>query len=70
LDADGAEALSTSIVVLLTYWLSHEYVRDPRHALEPDNAEAAVDRGTRQVMALVWPYLGAGQRAMLRAAQA
>jgi AcrR family transcriptional regulator len=28
------EPLATSMVVLATYWLSYEYVRDPRHALE------------------------------------
>src|SRR3954468_10479106 len=31
-----ATATATSMVVVLTYWLSYEYVRDPRHALEPD----------------------------------
>ncbi|MEY8879094.1 MAG: TetR/AcrR family transcriptional regulator [Leptothrix sp. (in: b-proteobacteria)] len=63
LAADAADALATSIVVLLTYWLSFEYVRDPRHALEPDNADAAITRGTRQAMALLWPYLAVAQRA-------
>lgn len=66
LSEDEASALSVSIVVLLTYWLSYEYVRDPRHALEPDNADAAVRRGTRQVMALLWPYLSADLRRQLR----
>ena len=65
LDADGADALATSIVVLLTYWLSYEYVRAPRQALEPDNADAAISRGTRQAMALLWPYLRAEHRQML-----
>jgi AcrR family transcriptional regulator len=67
---EDAEALATSIVVLLTYWLSYEYVRDPRHALEPDNADAAVRRGTRQAMALLWPYLSAAQRQQLRPGRA
>ncbi|PXW96148.1 TetR family transcriptional regulator [Sphaerotilus hippei] len=66
LSPEEADALSTSIVVLLTYWLSYEYVRDPRRALEPDNADAAVRRGTRQAMALLWPYLSAQQRQQLR----
>jgi AcrR family transcriptional regulator len=64
---DDAEALATSVVVLLTYWLSYEYVREPRRALEPDNADAAIARGTRQAMALLWPYLRAEHRAWLRA---
>ena len=63
---EDADALAVSIVVLLTYWLSFEYVRDPRRALEPDNADAAVRHGTRQVMALLWPYLNAALRAQLR----
>ena len=29
-----AEAAANAMVVVLTYWLSYEYVRDPRHALE------------------------------------
>lgn len=70
LDNEDADALATSIVVLLTYWLCFEYVRDPRHALEPDNEAHAVDRGTRQVMALLWPYLSADHRRRLRPRQA
>ncbi|MDP4301527.1 TetR/AcrR family transcriptional regulator [Leptothrix discophora] len=68
LDAEGADALATSIVVLLTYWLSYEYVRAPRQALEPANADAAISRGTRQAMALLWPYLRAEHRGMLKGA--
>ena len=52
-------------MVLLTYWLSYEYVRDPRHALEPDNAQAALLRGAQHVLNLLAPYLEAGQRAHL-----
>ena len=66
LTSEEASALSVSVVVLLTYWLSYEYVRDPRRALEPDNADAAVRHGTRQVMALLWPYLSAELRRQLR----
>jgi len=66
LDSDDADALATSIVVLLTYWLCFEYVRDPRRALEPDNEDTAVDAGTRQVMALLWPYLSAEHRRRLK----
>jgi hypothetical protein len=41
-------------------------VRSPRRALEPANADNAVRRGTRQVMALLWPYLSPAHRAALR----
>ena len=45
LDRREAEPLATSMVVLATYWLSYEYVRDPRHALEPESAAIALNRG-------------------------
>jgi AcrR family transcriptional regulator len=57
LSQDIARHLSTSIVVLLTYWLSYEYVRDPRHALEPDGEADVLASGNRHVMALLAPYL-------------
>ena len=41
IDTHEIEATATSMVVVVTYWLSYEYVRDPRHALEPDSAQAA-----------------------------
>ncbi len=50
------------MVVVLTYWLSFEYVRDPRHALEPDSAQAALMRGAHHVLHLLVPYLRTDQR--------
>ena len=47
------------MVVVLTYWLSFEYVRDPRHALEPESAGAALLRGAYHVLSLLLPYLDA-----------
>jgi len=35
MDSREMEPTATSMVVVLTYWLSFEYVRDPRRALEP-----------------------------------
>ncbi len=46
-----------SMVVLLSYWLSFEYVRDPRHALEPELAGAALMRGAFHLLSLLLPYL-------------
>ena len=34
-----------------------EYVRDPRKALEPESAAAALSRGAYQVLSLLMPYL-------------
>jgi hypothetical protein len=47
---------------VLTYWLSFEYVRDPRHALEPANAQRALLRGAHHVLHLLVPYLEPAQR--------
>ena len=62
IDAREIEPTATSMVVVLTYWLSFEYVRDPRHALEPDNAQQALLRGAHHVLNLLAPYLEPTQR--------
>ena len=66
IDARELDPIATSMVVVLTYWLSYEYVRDPRHALEPDNAEHALLRGAHHVLSLLAPYLDPGQRGHLQ----
>ncbi|MDE2275816.1 MAG: TetR/AcrR family transcriptional regulator [Burkholderiales bacterium] len=65
---DSAEAapLATSMVVLVTYWLSFEYVRDPRHSLEPERAADALGRGAYHALALLLPHLDAPSRAHLQ----
>ncbi len=65
MNAREIEATATSMVVVLTYWLSFEYVRDPRNALEVNNAQAALLRGAQHVLNLMAPYLEVGQRAHL-----
>ena len=66
IDSRDVDATATSMVALLTYWLSFEYVRDPRNALEPANAEHALLRGAHHVLSLLLPYLEPGQRSHLR----
>ena len=66
MDARDQEATATSMVVVLTYWLSFEYVQDPRHALEPESAQAALQRGAHHVLNLLMPYLEGSQRAHLQ----
>lgn len=65
IDSREIEATATSMVVVLTYWLSFEYVRDPRNALEEQNAQAALLRGAQHVLNLLAPYLEPGQRSHL-----
>jgi AcrR family transcriptional regulator len=62
LDRREIEPTANVMVVLLTYWLSFEYVRDPRHALEPEQAQQALLRGAQHVLNLLAPYLERGQR--------
>ena len=66
IDSHDVEATATSMVVVLTYWLNFEYVRDPRHALEPENAQLALLRGAHHVLNLLMPYLEPSQRMHLQ----
>ena len=59
--------MSTSMVVVLSYWLSFEYVRSPRHALEPAHAGEALARGAWHTLNLLVPWLEPGSRAHLQA---
>ena len=65
IDSRETDATATSMVVVLTYWLSFEYVRDPRHALEGEAAQRALLRGAHHVLHLLVPYLEPAQRAHL-----
>lgn len=67
IDPEAAGPAAEAMVVVLTYWLSYEYVRDPRHALEPESASAALGRGAWHVLSLLLPYLDPASRAHLRA---
>ena len=61
-DPREREPVATAMVVVLTYWLSYEYVRDPRHALEPDRAGAALLRGAFHTLSLLMPWLAREER--------
>ena len=60
----GVEAapVSTAMVVVLTYWLSFEYVREPRKALDAESAAGSVARGAYHVLSLLLPYLEPASR--------
>ena len=61
------DAIAASMVVLLTYWLSYEYVLQPRTAMEPENAQDALLRGAYHVLSLLAPHLDTPRRAHLQA---
>ena len=48
--------------VVLPYWLSYEYVRDPRKALEPESAATTLARGAWHVLSLLGPWLEPASR--------
>jgi len=55
LAASDAElkSLATNMVLVATYWLNFEYVRNPRKPVD----SAAMGRGAYQMMSMVAPYL-------------
>lgn len=57
LNPEHVASLSASMTVMVTYWLSYEYVRNPRQALEPASAGLALTRGVQHVLALLTPYM-------------
>ena len=61
----SVEPTATTMVVLITFWLSFEYVRDPRRALEPQSVQTALLRGAHHVLNLLVPYLEPSQRTHL-----
>jgi AcrR family transcriptional regulator len=65
IDSRESGPVATAMVVVLTYWLSYEYVRDPRRALEPESAGAALARGAYHTLSLLMPYLDAESKAHL-----
>lgn len=54
------QTLAVNMTVLATYWLSFEFVRDPRKTIDA----AALTRGAFQVMSLAAPYLQGRSRAL------
>ena len=61
------EAAAATMVVVLTYWLSYEYVLNPRSAMEPENAQDALLRGAYHVLGMLAPHLDAEAREHLQA---
>ena len=60
------KSCATHMVVMLTWWLSYEYVQDPRHAMEDNNANRSALRGAQQVLGVLLPYLHAQPKAQLQ----
>jgi AcrR family transcriptional regulator len=67
IDSRESAPTACSMVVVLAYWLSYEFARDPRRAQEPEVAQQALLRGAHHVLHLLAPYLVETQRAHLLA---
>jgi AcrR family transcriptional regulator len=67
MDASQREMSATHMVVMLTWWLSYEYVRDPRHALEPQSAQQSLLKGAKHVLGLLSPFTAGEHREHLNA---
>jgi AcrR family transcriptional regulator len=61
-DRREIEALATNMVVVATYWLSYQYVMNPRRFSDAEFVGQAVSQGCYQVMALTAPYLAGDAR--------
>ena len=67
IDSADAKSIATCMTVLITYWLSYEYIKNPRQALEPAHAQATILQGAFHVLNLLSPYLTNESREHLRA---
>ncbi len=60
-------AVAATMVVALTYWLSYEYVLNPRGAMEPSNAQEALLSGAYHVLGMLEPHINPQAQEHLRA---
>ena len=60
------EALASNMVVVASYWLSYEYVLNPRRYTEQQVMADALMRGCYQVLSLVGPYLRGDTHVLFR----
>lgn len=66
MDADEVPVVATSMTVLMTYWLSYAYVKNPRQALEQAHVQQTLQGGAFHVLNLLSPYLQKSSREHLR----
>ena len=59
-----------TMAVVINYWMSFAYVRNPRQALEPDAQQAAVLDGVQHALGLLLPYLQPVAQSHLKAIMA
>lgn len=68
-DAD-LPRLAQNMALVIHYWLSFAYVRNPRHALEPASEQQAVLQGALNTLSLLLPHLSDPAQRHLQAVMA
>jgi AcrR family transcriptional regulator len=58
------DSMCTNVVVVATYWLSWEYVMNPRQFNDQAKMSEALARGVYQTFSLVAPFLNGNSRAL------
>jgi AcrR family transcriptional regulator len=56
LGPEHIDQLAQAMSILLTHWISEEYVQAPRLALEPEQANLSQDRVVNLIMCQIAPY--------------
>ena len=56
-EARNIKQVAHTMAVVINYWMSFAYVRQPRQALEPDSQQAAVLEGVQHALGVLLPYL-------------
>jgi AcrR family transcriptional regulator len=67
IERSDAKTTATSMTALMTYWLSFEYIQNPRSTQDPAHAEQSLAEGAFHVLNLLSPYLLVDERKHLKA---
>lgn len=59
--AEARPPLITAMMIVLTYWLNFEFMRDPRRAMEPTQVDKILSRGAFQVISMLGSLLTEAQ---------
>lgn len=56
-ESHNIQHVAQTMALIINYWMSFAYVRQPRHALEPESQQAAVIDGVQHILGTLLPYL-------------
>jgi Bacterial transcriptional repressor len=52
-----AQVLAVNMTLVMTYWLSYDYIQSPRQALDPLYAGSALAQGAYQTLHVLSPFM-------------